>query len=442
MANASTFKLNIEVSQNLEKLLSAAEGGTARNGFVRNGDSGLSVGRLQLDLSKKPDFADKLFDAAKQAKLPELAGITADDLKQRHDAVDDAKKVKIERLVNAALKTDAGQNALRKDEAVHLDTVQRAVERVCGKAGPNAEAFCKSPEGQRELAAYVHQYGAKDTGKLEAFLAGKEVTLGADKDGAGGKPVQIDGPLTVEGFRSGYRNATRWAVENPDAAKGRDGRVDDFNRRNPVAPAPQEGADAGKPAPDAAAPVNLLTQAMSTPEMAEPERMEAETPRAKTPALSGPVGAVLGRDDGAAPSTRTVKLLQTTINEVNRPAAFDWNWSKKGRVDVDGELGPQTMAGLSRAVEHLGSDEAFAHRFARAGFRDYARRLDPDAATGLQDMLNVTRDELPDHVRFKPLLRDGRIGPVTTDAFRAALIGLGPDHLAENLAAAFRAEAV
>jgi len=172
---------------------------------------------------------------------------------------------------------------------------------------------------------------------------------------------------------------------------------------------------------------------------------------------------LLAQDDGAAPSARSVKLLQTTINEVNRPAAFDWNWSKHGKIDVDGDIGPQTLAGLERASERMGGAAAFAHRFAQAGFRDYARRLDrglerlenlpamvdatfgrldPDAATGLQDMLNVTRDELPGHVRFRPLLRDGIIGPVTTDAFRTALYGLGPDHLAENMATAFRAEAV
>lgn len=69
-------------------------------------------------------------------------------------------------------------------------------------------------------------------------------------------------------------------------------------------------------------------------------------------------------------------------------------------------------------------------------------RLDAEAAFALQDMLKVTRDEPPAHVRYRPLLRDGIVGPVTTDAFRTALYGLGPGHLAENLAAEFRVGAV
>ncbi len=463
MTDPSKFKLNPEVRQNLEKLLSAAEGGTARAGFVDNAKSGLSVGRLQLDLSKNTELAKSLFDAARRTKLPELAGVEENDLKKTHGAVDAAGKARIENLVNATLKTEAGRQAVKNAEAEQLGYVQSAVERVCAKAGPDAAAFCNSPEGQRELAAYAHQYGPNETGKLEAFLAGKEVTLGADKNGKGGTNVKIDGPLTVEGFRKGYRDVTTWGRENPAPAKTRDGLVDEFNRKNPVAPAATpQASDAGAPdaaeRKSAAAPVNLLLpqdgaaseMAMASDEpAAEPDESGAWRKPAKIE-LRGTAGTLFDANATRSGRPKAVKLLQATINDANRPAAFDWNWGKTGRIDVDGDLGPQTLAGFERAAASEGED-GFARRYAHAQFRDYARRLDKgtaryedlpgtldgtlgrldaDAATGFQDMLNDVRDDLPDHVRYRPLLRDGQIGPVTTDAFRTALYALGPDRLA------------
>ncbi len=275
------------------------------------------------------------------------------------------------------------------------------------------------------------------------------MALGADENGKNATSVTLDGELTVAKFRKDYRDATTWGKANPDAAMSRDARVDAFNAKNPVGPASQQGADSTTgTAPDATASVR--------PEIQSTDEQTGNAPGAA--AFAGPVGLLLAREDGRAPDARAVKLLQTTINEANRPDAFDWNWSKTGRIDVDGDLGPQTLDGLARANERLGGEDAFAHRFAAASFQDFARRLDrgreqyenlpgaldatfgrldPDAALALQDTLNVTRAELPAHVRYPELLRDGEIGPVTTDAFRTALYGLGPDHLAENLSAAF-----
>ncbi len=455
MPNSTGFKMHPEVASTLRDFLAGAEGGN-KISVVRNGNSGLSVGPLQVDLSKDPELPGKIYKIGSDLGIAGKIG--PEDLKKTHTQIDSAKEKEMTAFVGAVLQTTEGQAALADTEHKQLGEVEKTVGRVCANAAPDAQAFCNSPEGQREIAAYVHQFGAGDTRELGKYLAGKEATLD-------GKTVKLDGELTIAGFRADYRDATKWAKANPDAAANRDMQVDDFNAKNPVAPVPRQGADAGTAA---TAPGSLLPQtaagASETERAAafarsEIQSTDEQTGNDRTPEpLAGPVGLLLAREDGRAPDARAVKLLQTTINDANRPASFDWNWSKTGRIDVDGDLGPQTLAGLARASDRLGGEDAFAQRFAAASFHDYAKRLDrgieryenlpamldatfgrldPDAGIALQDSLNVTREELPTHVRYPELLRDGNIGPVTTEAFRTALYGLGPDHLAENVAAAF-----
>ncbi|MBI1245248.1 MAG: hypothetical protein GC202_09595 [Alphaproteobacteria bacterium] len=460
MPNSTGFRMHPEVASTLRGLLAGAEGGS-KISVVRNGDSGLSVGPLQIDLSKIDGIGAKIHEIGSTMGI--AGNVNSDDLTKPHKQIDPAKEKELTAFVGAVLQTKEGQAVLADAERKQLGEVEDAVGNVCAKAGPDAQAFCNSPEGQREIAAYVHQYGTSDTRELGKFLAGKEAMLD-------GKTVKLDGELTVPKFRAEYRDATKWGRENPDGAASRDKRIDDFNAKNPVAPAPQQGAEAGAgksesllPAiPPASAAGADTAGDFSRSEIQSTDEIAGEPPADPSPkataSLAGPVGRLLAGEDGQAPDARAVKLLQATINTANRPDSFDWNWSKGGRIDVDGELGPQTLAGLARASDRMGGEEAFARRFAAASFQDYARRLDrgqaryetlpavldatfgrldPDAGTALQDTLNLTREELPAHVRYPLLLRDGAIGPRTTDAFRTALYGLGPDHLAENLAAAF-----
>jgi hypothetical protein len=120
---------------------------------------------------------------------------------------------------------------------------------------------------------------------------------------------------------------------------------------------------------------------------------------------------------------------------------------------------PQTRAGFGRALEKAGPD-GFARKFALGQFRDFATRIDNgvaryenlagavdgslgrvdrNAAATFQDYLNVARDNLPPHVRYEGLKRDGWIGPKTTDAFKTALYNLGPQSIADDLEGLFAA---
>jgi hypothetical protein len=154
-----------------------------------------------------------------------------------------------------------------------------------------------------------------------------------------------------------------------------------------------------------------------------------------------------------------VKLFQNTINAVKQPENFDWNWSTSGKIDVDGDLGPQTRNGFGRAIEKAGP-EGFARKLALGQFRDYATkldngveryenlagavdgslgRIDQNAAATFQDYLNVAREELPPHARYEGLKRDGWIGPKTTDAFKKVLYVAGPKSIANDLEGLFGA---
>ena len=86
MTTNNPFRLNPAVVATLPRFLAHAEGTTGETGktsIVRNGDSGLSVGRIQMDLSKHKDLADRLVAIGKAGGVAGAEEITADMLKQR-----------------------------------------------------------------------------------------------------------------------------------------------------------------------------------------------------------------------------------------------------------------------------------------------------------------------------------------------------------------------
>jgi len=152
---------------------------------------------------------------------------------------------------------------------------------------------------------------------------------------------------------------------------------------------------------------------------------------------------LLGRDAMTNGSRTAVKGLQNSINAATKPPGFDYHWGlggRTGRIDVDGDLGPQTMAGFGRAVDKHG-DKGFARIYALDQFGRYTKGLDtgtlrigdledtlastlgqvtPDATERAQETLNIARDMVGERNRYAPLKIDGWAGPVTGDAFKRA----------------------
>ncbi len=166
---------------------------------------------------------------------------------------------------------------------------------------------------------------------------------------------------------------------------------------------------------------------------------------------------LLGRDAMTNGSRAAVKGLQNAINAATRPPGFDYHWGlggRTGRIDVDGDLGPLTMAGFGRAVDKHG-DKGFARIYALDQFGRYTKGLDtgmsrigdledtlastlgevtPDAGARAQETLNIARDMVGDRQRYAPLKVDGWVGPVTSDAFKRAYDTFGSTRLFERFA--------
>jgi hypothetical protein len=166
---------------------------------------------------------------------------------------------------------------------------------------------------------------------------------------------------------------------------------------------------------------------------------------------------LLGRDAMTNGSRAAVKGLQNAINAATKPPGFDYHWGlggREGRIDVDGDLGPQTMAGFGRAVDKHG-DKGFARIYALDQFGRYTKGLDtgmsrigdledalastlgqvtPDAGARAQETLNLARNMIGDRQRYAPLKVDGWVGPVTSDAFKRAYDTFGSTRLFERFA--------
>lgn len=566
MSNKSNLQLHSEFGNRLREVLVAAEG-DSKISIPKSGNSGVSVGPLQLDLAKQDTFREQLIEIGVQNKLIEdskKGRADADGLLRTRNGASAGMVKKAEELGQKLAGSPGAADALAAAEKAQLNKVKATVERICGQAGADAKAFCGSLQGQLELASHIHQFGPS-TEKLEAYLRGETIELDSGKN-----KTKIEGPLTVEQFRGGFRGKTKWAGGSKDGSDSRNKRVDDFfqgnniddgskTKLNPPAPPPpipvprdtapkpdaaepekhsalpedaadapaqsaaassaapasedenrfivgwtmqpdmtsrpiwgnaaqydaykaqQAGADAGVEAANDVAPVQSASLQQPAPEqntnlleMASlmPDERSSRGPKVWSPDSGALADAVmqaggtglpiwaqmlLGRDAMTNGSRAAVKGLQNAINAATKPPGFDYHWGlggREGRIDVDGDLGPQTMAGFGRAVDKHG-DKGFARIYALDQFGRYTKGLDtgmsrigdledtlastlgqvtPDAGARAQETLNIARDMVGDRQRYAPLKVDGWVGPVTSDAFKRAYDTFGSTRLFERFA--------
>jgi hypothetical protein len=217
----------------LEPTLAAAEGGRVGQAVaLDNGASGLSLGRLQMDLSQQAELRARLAAFARARLLdldtPQpgaLAGrVDLDRLFAKPTAqMTKAEGAQAERMGMRLLAWPGALAILARFERLKLVRIGLAVRRMVGSAGPNAADFARSLRGQIELGCHLHQFGTGSTERLAAFLAGQKVSF----EGLDGKirSVQAAAALDVERFRD-FRRATRWGAANPRANESRHQRID------------------------------------------------------------------------------------------------------------------------------------------------------------------------------------------------------------------------
>jgi hypothetical protein len=483
MTNNSTYRLDDSFRRHLPQAIAAAEG-HGEVGFPRSGTSGLSVGAFQIDLAARPDEARRFIDAGvasgairNRAEAERLFSLRFDADRMRAGT---PARTQFEADRTAAMRL--GEQALRHPEvrAVvdqasrrQVDDLVTATTRVCAQAAPQARAFCGSRQGQLEIATYLHQFGHGDTQKIESYLRGEAVTLGA---GAQVREVQIDGTLDAEQFRNGYQGSTRWGQTNRPGLTTRHLGIDGFLRRegiddgsrariNPERRSEAEGTEPAQVAqarPDAEAAREQSANAGAGFARAAAHRTNWTPDPAKIGEAVASLGAadlpgwtqnLLARDALANGEDAAVKGFQRAINAATKPPSFDYHWGlggRTGRVDVDGDLGPQTRSGFGRALDKQGED-GFAKLYALDQFGRYVKNVDrgraklddfedtlagtlgqakPDAPERAQETINFARHDRGDP--FEPLKVDGWIGPKSTEAFKTTLHQFGPDRLMER----------
>jgi hypothetical protein len=205
----------------LEPVLAAAEGAApVLVALPANGESGVSLGALQLDLVWQPGLrADLATLARSRLVAADAAGLFA----KRVRAMTPAERTQARHLAETLLARPAGAAWLARHERAMLVRVGLAARRVLAACAPGARGFASGLRGQIEIACHLHQFGAERTDRLEAFLAGREVAF----DGADGRRRLAGwrGALDVERFRD-FRRATRWGAAHPRACESRHMRVD------------------------------------------------------------------------------------------------------------------------------------------------------------------------------------------------------------------------
>jgi hypothetical protein len=487
MTNQSNFQLDNNFQARLREALAAAEG-PPKTSIPRSGDSGVSVGSLQLDLAKQEAFRWQLIDAGVLSgaiKDDADALVAADRLLQSTNkslsaAQRNAVETRARELVNGILATPAGRDALQSAERSQLANVERAVQRVCGQAGPQARAFCNSRQGQLEIASYLHQFGANDTRTIEAYVRGETVTLGR---GAEERQVRIQGTLDAEQFRGGYQGSTLWGQTERTGLNTRHDNIDRFLRQQNIDDGSRARINPGQrseAAPAELAPAQPLAQQHAS--LADEGAREQSAnivagsgqplvqrttwnpdPAALQEAMASlrvddlPVWTknLLGRDVLANGAKPAVMGFQRAINAATKPPGWDYKWSlgvRTGRIDVDGDLGPQTRAGFGRAVEKQGED-GFKKLYALDQFGRYVKNVDrgraklgdledtvagtlgqaiPDAPERAQETLNMLAEDREEP--GAPLKIDGWVGPKTTEAFGTLLRKTSPDALTARFA--------
>jgi hypothetical protein len=201
----------------LERALEAAEG--ARPGqiaLLTNGESGASLGRLQMDLSQQAALRGDLALVARRAMM---AGDIDGLLAKRVRLMTQPERATARRILEQVLERPQGAAWLAKHERAMAVRVGLAVRWLIAGASPGAADFAASLRGQIEIACHLHQFGTGSTGMLADFLAGRRVTFES------GRTAAFRAPLDVEQFR-GFRRATHWGHENPRANESRHMRVD------------------------------------------------------------------------------------------------------------------------------------------------------------------------------------------------------------------------
>ncbi len=214
---ASTPRLHPLFVRWLQRALEAAEG--ARPGqiaLLTNGESGASLGRLQMDLSQQAALRGDLALVARRSLVPgDVDGLLA----KRVRLMTLSERETARRVLEHLLEKPAGAAWLARHERAMAVRVGLAVRRLIAAASPGAADFAASLRGQIEIGCHLHQFGTGSTAKLAAFLAGQRVTFES------GRTAEFRAPLDIEQFR-GFRRATQWGHENPRANESRHMRVD------------------------------------------------------------------------------------------------------------------------------------------------------------------------------------------------------------------------
>ncbi len=217
----------------LEPTLALAEGGRAGQAVaLDNGASGLSIGRLQMDLSQQAELRVKLAAFARSRLLdldtpqPEALAVRVDLdrlFAKPTEKMNKAERAQAERIGMRLLAWPGAAAILARFERLKLVRIGLAVRHVIATASPGATKFARSLRGQIELGCHLHQFGTGSTERLEAFLAGRTVAF----EGADGKTRSVAPtiPLDIERFRD-FRRATRWGAANPRANESRHQRID------------------------------------------------------------------------------------------------------------------------------------------------------------------------------------------------------------------------
>lgn len=370
------------------------------------------------------------------------------------------------------------------DRAVerHLDKVAEATDRICRRAAPQAQAFCNSTQGRLEIAAYVHQGNPDDTKKIEAFVRGETVTLG---DGTGGqrREVRIQGNLDAEQFRNNYQGSTLWGQTIRQGLDLRHQRLDGYLRQQGIDDGSRARINPGRrsdASPDAQVPTQApvqeqasfgdegggeqTTNAGASDVQRTGHRTQWNPDLAKLDEAVAAVGAqdlapwarkLLGRDELANGAKPAVMGFQRAINAATKPPGYDYHWGlggRTGRIDVDGDLGPRTRAGLGRAIDKQGED-GFKKLYALDQFGRYVKNIDrgraklddlddtlagtlgqaiPDAPERAQETLNMFAEDREEP--GSPLKIDGWIGPKTTEAFGTLMRKVTPEAMTERFA--------
>jgi hypothetical protein len=217
----------------LEPTLALAEGGRAGQAVaLDNGASGLSLGRLQMDLSQQAELRVNLAAFARARLLdldtpqPDAPAVRIDIERlfaKTTEKMNKAERAQAERIGMRLLAWPGAAAILARFERLKLVRIGLAVRRVIATASPGAAKFARSLRGQIELGCHLHQFGTGSTERLEAFLAGRTVAF----EGADGKTRSVAPtiPLDIERFRD-FRRATRWGAANPRANESRHQRID------------------------------------------------------------------------------------------------------------------------------------------------------------------------------------------------------------------------